>query len=125
MMTAKLRETVLEHVNNPNYQPVKPAVIAKQLGLAGEAVRELKKTIKQMVKAGEVDWGPSHLVISNLKTPPRKQPGEPALVGGAGGQEIARRKQKLKSKPSGDSKHFTGTFRRAGGGFGFVRPEGT
>src|SRR6476661_3291275 len=101
MMTAKLRETVLEHVNNPNYQPVKPAVIAKQLGLAGEAVHELKKTIKQMVKAGEVDWGPSHLVFSNLKTPPRKQPGEPASAGlslpkSAGGHEIVRRKQKLK-----------------------------
>ena len=28
-------------------------MIAKKLGLAGEAAEELKKTIKQMVKAGE------------------------------------------------------------------------
>ena len=125
-MTEKLRKTVLEHVNNPNYQPVKPAVIAKQLGLAGEAVHELKKTIKQMVKAGEVDWGPSHLVFSNLKThlantdePLHRWPATSV------GHEKDRRKQKLKPKPSGDSKHFTGTFRRAAGGFGFVRPEGT
>src|SRR3954452_2177691 len=121
-MPPTLHSKILEHVNNPNYQPVKPAVIAKQLGLAGEATQELKKTIKRMVKAGELSWGPSHLVQSASKSVPHKQPGEPAL---AGGQEVVRRKQKLKPKPSGDSKHFTGTFRRAGGGFGFVRPEGT
>jgi len=117
-----LHSTILEHVNDPNYQPVKPAVIAKQLGLAGEATQELKKTIKRMIKAGELSWGPSHLVQSALKAVPREKTGEPAS---AGGQEIARRKQKLNPKPSGDSKHFTGTFRRAAGGFGFVRPEGT
>src|SRR3954468_8720172 len=117
-----LRLTILEHVNNPNYQPVKPAVIAKQLGLAGEATQELKKTVKRMVKAGELSWGPSHLVQSASKATPHKQPGEPAS---AGGQEILRRKQKQKPKPPADSSPFTGTFRRAGAGFGFVRPEGT
>src|SRR3954464_4500198 len=52
-----IRQTVLEHINNANYQPVKPAVIAKQLGLASEAARELKKTIKQLIKSGELAWG--------------------------------------------------------------------
>jgi ribonuclease R len=117
-----LRLTILEHVNDPNYQPVKPAVIAKQLGLAGEATQELKKAIKRMVKAGELSWGPSHLVQSPANAVPRKQPSEPAS---AGGQEILRRKQKQKTNPPADSRHLTGTFRRAGAGFGFVRPEGT
>src|SRR4051795_1620525 len=121
-MPPTLHSKILEHVNNPNYQPVKPAVIAKQLGVAGEATQELKKTIKGMIKAGELSWGPSHLVQSASKAIPQKHKGEPAL---AGGQEIIRRKQKQKPKPPADSRHFTGTFRRAGGGFGFVRPEGT
>jgi hypothetical protein len=38
-----LRTSILELVHSANYQPVKPAVIAKQLGLSGESVRELKK----------------------------------------------------------------------------------
>src|SRR5947207_5476186 len=125
-MPSTLHSKILEHVNNPNYQPVKPAVIAKKLGLANEAAQELKKTIKQMIKAGELAWGPSHLVQSVATIPPRKRSGEAAgaegtLAGGRDGHE----KKKLKPKPSGDSKHFTGTFRRAAAGFGFVRPEGT
>src|SRR3954469_11463498 len=118
-----IRLTLLEHVNNPNYQPVKPAVIAKQLGLASEAARELKKTIKQLIKSGELAWGPSHLVFSTLKKHPRHHDGEPASAGVDDHRE--KKPRKVKSRPSGESKHFTGTFRRAAGGFGFVRPEGT
>jgi ribonuclease R len=118
-----IRLTLLEHVNNPNYQPVKPAVIAKQLGLASEAARELKNTIKQLIKSGELAWGPSHLVYSTQKKHPPRDNGEPASAGGHDHRE--KTKRKLKSRPSGESKHFTGTFRRAAGGFGFVRPEGT
>src|SRR3954451_5966156 len=118
-----IRLTVLEHVNNPNYQPVKPAVIAKQLGLASEAARELKKTIKQLIKSGERAWGPSHLVYSTQKKHAPRDNGEPASAGGNDHREETKRK--IRSRPSGESKHFTGTFRRAAGGFGFVRPEGT
>jgi ribonuclease R len=125
-MPSNLRSSVLKHVNNPDYQPVKPAVIAKKLGLANEAARELKKTIKLMVKAGELTWGPSHLVYAVEKKPTRKRAGEPAgAKGTSAGGEDGRAKKKLKSKPLGSSKHFTGTFRRAAGGFGFVRPKGT
>ena len=94
-----IRLTILEHVNNPNYQPVKPAVIAKQLGLAGEATQELKKIIKRMVKAGEVLWGPSHLVFAAPKAQPRKSVADPAIVAAAApviGREKERRKAGLK-----------------------------
>jgi len=120
-MSDHLRDKVLEHIHDPAYQPVKPAVIAKRLGLANNAARELKKVIKQMVKAGELAWGPSHLVYAAGKKPPRDQDGEPASAA----SEKQRTKRKAKAKPSGDSKHFVGTFRRMSGGFGFVRPEGT
>jgi ribonuclease R len=124
-MSASLRSKIFDHVNNPNYQPVKPGVIAKQLGLAGDAVAEVKKTIKRMVKAGELHWGPSHLVVSSQTSRAHQRPIKPTEVP-AGLPEVALRKQKKnKQRPSGESKHFTGTFRRAAGGFGFVRPEGT
>jgi ribonuclease R len=123
-----LRTTVLEHVTNPNYQPVKPAVIAKKLGLANEAARELKKTIKQLIKEKKLAYGPSHLVYAAGNRPQRKQTGEPASAGGEKGNRIKHSKTKpdtTRGKTAAASKHFTGTFRRAAAGFGFVRPEGT
>jgi ribonuclease R len=47
-----------------------------------------------------------------------------ATVGDAGTDDH-RITRKEKTKPSGAAKHVTGSFRRAAGGFGFVRPEGT
>jgi ribonuclease R len=125
-----LRSSVLQHVNDPNYQPVKPAVIAKKLGLANEAAREVKKTIKRMVKAGELAWGPSHLVYPAGKA---KRDRTKEAAARAAKLEVAtnhaadrkrQKREKAKPEPTGASKHFTGTFRRAAGGFGFVRPEG-
>ena len=119
-----LRATVLQLVTAPNYQPVKPAVIAKRLGLANEAARDLKKAIKQLVKEKKLAYGPSHLVYPADKKPGRKQRGE-AVTAAAENDGRVRQKIKTKSKPSGAAKHFTGTFRRTAAGFGFVRPEGT
>ena len=99
----KLDDAILNHVNDARYRPTKPAVIAKKLGLAGDDVTRLKRAVKSLVKAGKLAFGPSHLVFP---------------VSGA----TAAAK---KSTPSGKEKHLVGTFRRAEGGFGFVRPEGT
>jgi ribonuclease R len=122
-MPTNLRVTILELVTSANYQPAKPAVIAKKLGLANEAAREVKKVIKQLVKSGELSWGPSHLVFA---TQTHKRDGEVASATlDELGSNDNRPKRKEKSKPSGASKHITGSFRRAAGGFGFVRPEGT
>jgi ribonuclease R len=124
-----LRTKVLRHVSNPEYQPVKPAVIAKKLGLANERARELKKVIKQMVKSGELSWGPKHQIFAGATQPAHKVDG---LVASATTNEVEERgtnggraTRTAKSKPPRDSKHVVGTFRRASGGFGFVRPEGT
>jgi ribonuclease R len=118
-MSANLRAKILELVTSANYQPVKPAVIAKKLGLANERAREVKKVIKQLVKSGELTWGPSHLVF-------RTHDGEvaSATVNEPPTNE-SRSKQKETSRLSGASTHVTGSFRRAAAGFGFVRPEGT
>ena len=100
---SNLNDTILSHVNSPNYKPVKPKVIAKQLGLENADASKLKRTIKQLVKEGKLAYGPSHLVCSVL-----------------GGREESHGPNKRKN-----SKHVVGTFRRVQGGFGFVRPENT
>jgi ribonuclease R len=97
-------DAILRHVNDPKYHPVKPAVMAKKLGLEGDDIQAFKKVVKRLVKAGKLAWGPSHLVYSAAKGQAGEVPGE---------------------QESGASKHVVGTFRRAEGGFGFVRPEGT
>lgn len=126
-MSEKLRDAVLSHVANPNYYPVKPAIIAKQLGLSGDATQDLKRVIKRMVKSGELAWGPSHLVFPAGK--PQRDPSNDSKVKAAKAEVVVeriaeRKKDKARSKQPHDSKHFTGTFRRAAAGFGFVRPEG-
>lgn len=103
-----LDETILNHVNDTAYRPTKPSVIAKKLGLTGDDVSRVKRAVKSLVKAGKVAFGPSHLVF----------PVTGAVAGGATKAAGAG------SKPK-QEKHVVGTFRRAEGGFGFVRPEGT
>src|SRR5688500_4080465 len=58
----KLEPTVLAHLLRPNYQPVKPRVIAKQLKLPGEQHRALKLCIKRLVQQGKAAYGSGHLV---------------------------------------------------------------
>ncbi len=58
----ELRALILAHIRHPNYKPVKPRVIAKQLDLDEEMFRHLKRAIKRMVKSGELAWGSKHLV---------------------------------------------------------------
>ena len=57
-----MQSRVLAHVNTENYQPVKPSIIAKQLGLPKEQHRNLRKAIKRLVKKGQLCYGSSHLV---------------------------------------------------------------
>ncbi len=101
-----LDDKILSHVNDANYRPVKPKVIAKKLGLTGDDSARLKRTIKKLVKAGKLAYGPQHLVCPVAT-------GHPAT-------KVGKTPKKRES-----SKHVVGIFRRTQGGFGFVRPEGT
>ena len=58
----KLEPLVLAHLSRPNYQPVKPRVIAKQMKLAEEQHRALKLAIKRLVQQGKAIYGNGHLV---------------------------------------------------------------
>ncbi|MDA1050272.1 MAG: ribonuclease R [Planctomycetota bacterium] len=92
---ADLADAVLEFVSRPNYQPVKPRVIAKKLGLPKERASEVRKAVKRLAKKGLLAYGASHLV---------------ALPG-------------AKASTTTPTSFVTGTFRKAAAGFGFVRPQ--
>jgi len=96
-----LAQAVLQFVRRPNYQPVKPKVIAKKLGLDKEGTQELKRVVKRLVKQGKLAYGASHRVQT------------PEQVEQSGGP------------PSQDGNQVTGAFRRTSSGYGFVRPSAT
>ena len=150
-----LNSQVLDYVAHPNYHPVKPGVIAKKLGLDADGTHELKKVVKRLVKQGQLAFGPSHLVYPAGKGPAQKKAAKTAEAKAAAKASFndALDQAKTKKRPKDDSAkrpadgrptsraaeaeaaptkegrkpkgHFVGTFRRAAGGFGFVRPEGT
>lgn len=94
---------ILVRVRADDYKPVKPRVLAKQLGIVGDDdLVDFKRLVKKLVKRGKLAYGANHLL---------------AAVGSTGGD-----RGKAASKPQGTC--VTGIFRRAQGGFGFVRPSG-
>ncbi|MCA9202518.1 MAG: ribonuclease R [Planctomycetales bacterium] len=89
----ELQQAILDLVNAPNYQPVKPRVIAKKLNYPPEQKQDVRRAVKRLAKRGLLSYGTKHLV-------------RPA------GQEKKR-----------DKGLIVGVFRRAAAGFGFVRPK--
>ena len=97
-----LEKSILDLVLSDNYQPLKPKAIAKKLKLLDEE-REVKRTIKRLIRKGRIAYGPKHLVIRGS------------------GKPEAKNQSKLKSVRK--SNEVIGVFRRANAGFGFVTPE--
>ena len=121
----KLEPVVLAHVLAPKYQPVKPRVIAKQLQLPSEQHKALKLAIRRLVKDGKLSYGKGHQVrrAGTPETNPKRLRGTedkgqvenlPSERGGDG----------KRSMPAAKKNELLGTFRRASGGYGFVRPTG-
>lgn len=97
----KLEKRILELVFSDNYQPLKPKAIAKKLNLLDEE-REVKRTIKRLIKKGKLAYGPKHLVIRSQAKPEANN--------------------QSKSKSTRKTDEVIGRFRRAAAGFGFVTP---
>ncbi|MGI9456041.1 MAG: ribonuclease R, partial [Aeoliella sp.] len=109
-MDADLRAAILTYTRQPAYKPAKPKVIAERLGLIdAEQITAVKRVIKRMVKAGELEFGPNHLVLPTEDDHPSRE-------------NLVPKKKKKQTK---SDNHVTGTFRRVSSGDGFVRPEGT
>ena len=98
----KLEQLILDLVLSDSYQPLKPKAIAKKLKLLDEE-REIKRTIKRLIKKGRIAYGPKHLVIRGNNKPEARN------------NSTAKAVRK--------TNEIVGKFRRAGGGFGFVTPN--
>ena len=93
-----LSQRILDYVLRDQYQPVKPRVIARKLGVEGDDKVLFKRLLKRLIKQGKLSYGANHLI----EAPSR--------------QQTSRTPQGL----------IEGKFHRTRRGFGFVRPsEGT
>lgn len=105
MSSDRWHDQIIEWVQRPNYRPVKPRVLAKQLDVDRDDVQDFKRAVKKLVKLGEIAYGEKHLVVPK---------------GTAKAVKPSAKEATPDTKPK--TGHVTGTFRRAPGGYGFVRP---
>ncbi|MBL9083769.1 MAG: ribonuclease R [Planctomycetales bacterium] len=87
---AALEHRLLAHLQNPNYRPVKPRVIAKKLGLSEVETRELRRLVKKLVRRGQIVYGANHLIGPASAPPPKttkKSPREERYDAEAAGAE--------------------------------------
>ncbi|HWA96835.1 MAG TPA: ribonuclease R [Pirellulales bacterium] len=96
---------LLAAVAGADYRPVKPRVLAKKLGVVGDDVDDFKRLVKKLIRQGKIAWGAKHLIRPVADGATAERPAKPAPG------------KKTHSGPT-----ITGVFRRAQGGFGFVRP---
>ncbi|HMP78125.1 MAG TPA: ribonuclease R [Pirellulaceae bacterium] len=106
----RLQQALLQLIDQPGYQPIKPATLAKRLKLDGDEVTLLKRIIKRLIRRGELEWGAKHLVrrpVQSPSPPPRRTD-----------------REKLAKVRSPAARHeLVGIYRKANAGFGFVTPE--
>lgn len=96
-MSEQIRRAVLTYTRQPGYKPTKPRVIGERLGLEGDDLLAVRKVIKKLVKEGELEFGPGHLVMAVGEGAIR----EAAVV--PGGQVLP---PKNTSKKHGDDRHI-------------------
>ncbi|MGC3968196.1 MAG: RNB domain-containing ribonuclease [Pirellulales bacterium] len=72
-----LEHRLLAHLQNPNYRPVKPRVVAKKLGLSEVETRELRRLVKKLVRRGLIVYGANHLIGPASAPPPKVIPKSP------------------------------------------------
>lgn len=111
-----LEQAILELVRRPGYQPIKPRVIAKRLGVAKDEADEIKKIVKRLVRQGQLAYGASHLVKAGPLAPPVA---ETPVASAEAAEDLPETAQPKKRR----TKQVVGVFRRTEGGYGFVRPQ--
>jgi ribonuclease R len=128
MTEPTLSEQLLAHVNQPNYRPVKPRVIIKQLDLPPDSIRDLQMVIKKLVKQGRLAYGSKHLVRP-ADVPPDRALSATSSVAANAGDDVSEPSLPEPGLRTGKQRplksHLTGVFRRTSKGYGFVRPVGT
>lgn len=71
MDQGELEQAILEHVGQLGYEPAKPRVIARRLGMGGDDEAQVRRAIKRLVHQGRLRYGPKHMVQPADPTRPR------------------------------------------------------
>ena len=128
MNDPSLAERLLKWVNDPSYRPSKPRAIQRDLKLSDDEYRELRRTIKSLVKAGRLEFGSNHLVYppvapTSNNTPTSAVPDLTSSTEEASSAEASS----PPSRANRESNRVVGTFRRSfSEAYGFVEvPRGT
>jgi ribonuclease R len=148
MKHQELADAILAHVGQPNYQPVKPRVILKQLNLPGDQATDLRRTIKRLAKEGKLEYGSGHIVrpaqakgagpkaegIAKATSDATPEVAKVVLKAGkrrskeandeGEGETVSTTSSTTTSATGKNVNRIVGTFRRMQNGFGFVTPRG-
>jgi ribonuclease R len=135
-----LQQSILTFVNQPGYRPMKPRIIARNLGLDKEEAADVKKAVKRLVRLGQLQYGSNHLVMpvlaaADLETQAAvddaaldKRVLEKLGLGPSGSKKSVGKFAAGKAAGKSTSKiapgRVVGVFSRTAKGFGFVRLKG-
>ncbi len=145
MESQDLEQRILQHVNQANYKAVKPTAIGRKLRLSAEEQKTVRVTVKRLVKKKKLKYGPRHLVLPVQQSAKEREadtqvsasvdsqndsPESAAPVVLSPQRDTEKTKESVEDTESASSEQHAentmlGTFSRAAGGFGFVRPTGT
>jgi len=119
MTPHELQSAIVELVNQPDYQPVKPRVIAHRLGLPKEEATDVRRAVKRLVRQGKLVYASNHLV-----RPAPPAPRSPLAAPGFLDENTRELDLPRKRKRSEHAlAQVVGVFQRTQKGFGFVRPS--
>ncbi len=128
MNSEPIVQQVLKLVYAVDYKPCKPRVIHKNLRLSDEDYRPLRRAIKQLIRDGQVSFGPNHLVLrANSSSDGKSVKEKPSvhlesLDGDQDGNIDTSRSIANPIKTKRERNEVTGIFRTAPSrDFGFVR----
>ena len=131
-----IKQLILDLVRSDNYQPLKPRAIAKKLGLTAELI-EVRRTIKKLVRSGDLAFGSKHLVLKPNGRPASKSratdtSGSTPRGNNSADAQRPQPRNGEQSKPvktedgqlrKPKTNETVGVFRKTAGGFGFVTPK--
>ena len=67
---SELTDQILGHVSRPDYKPATIKTLAKRLQLAPEAYQDLRTTVKEMARKGQLEFGKDRTVRASAKAVP-------------------------------------------------------
>ncbi|MFN7894332.1 MAG: RNB domain-containing ribonuclease, partial [Pirellula sp.] len=100
MNSEPIAQQILKYVFAPEYRPSKPKAIHKALRLEEEAYPDLRRAIKRLVRAGQIQFGANHLVFRPSR------PASPAPDQDLRESPEHERSPFLESEPTGLSESF-------------------